>query len=750
MSISNLRRAPLVAAGALAALAVPGSAQQFQYQNGLIPGTARWTEGLEAADADNDGDLDLFVADGDGFSSAGTKRQNVLEINKLIENGILSFADESVARLGVHASNAKGVTTADITGDGYIEALYSNAFNTDPAFLYVNQGAGNPGFFTFEGVARGFTTNVAAGGAMFSDIDDDGDLDVVMNNNYLGSGSGLPRLYENNGSGFFTLIAGAFNAAPAKSSHMDVQMVDIDQNWTVDFFGANRATNGGVAHYLMTNDGAGNFADVSSLIPATSGNVYEADLGDLDGDSDIDLFFVSLSGFADGSMRNNLVPSTTLSFTANAGLGGDDDNEVAYIDFDMDGDYDAFIGSLGAREKLWRNDGNMVWTNSHASIQAVSDSTLDCTVADVNNDGRYDLITGQGESNSAQWVNKVYLNVGGPVDTLAPILTAVKSPATAPKTGPTVVWAKVRDQVLDDGMDYLTGVARYVVMAAPNQVAVSITGGAFVPALSNIPAGSSLLFTNNSGVSQTVTSTTAPYGYDVTIPAGGTYEHFFVAPGTYNFTSLSGGFNGTAQVSGAAATVGGLKGAIQQYRFSMPDTLAGNGVQLVHEIEFTDWAGNVTVSDNGTVVTLVDCGMTTYCTSKPSSLPGCVIGLSTTGTPSASAGSGFTITAGPAPGVNAGLFIYTTQGALGTPLNTPFGFVCIQSPFFRIAGQSAGGTAGVCNGQYQIDFNLFFATQVGDPALVAGSTVEIQCWHRDPPNPGAANTSLAGSFVMCP
>lgn len=750
MSISNLRCAPLVAAGALAALAVPGSAQQFQYQNGLIPGTARWTEGLEAADADNDGDLDLFVADGEGFSSAGAQRQNVLEINKFVENGILSFADESVARLGVNLSNAKGVTTADITGDGYIEALFSNAFNTDPAFLYVNQGAGNPGFFNFEGVARGFTTNVAAGGAMFSDVDNDGDLDVVMNNNYLGSGSGLPRLYENNGSGFFTLIAGAFSDAPNKSTHMDIQMIDIDQDWTVDLFGANRATNGTEAHFLMTNDGAGAFTDVSGLIPATSGSVYEAEVGDLDGDSDIDMFFVSLSGFADGSMQNGLVPSTTLSFAKNANLGGDDDNEIALYDFDVDGDYDAFVGSLGAREKLYRNDGNMVWATSNASIQAVSDSTLDCTIADLDNDGRYDLITGQGESNSAQWVNKVYRNVSGPVDTLAPIITAVNSPATAPKTGPTVVWAKVRDQVLDDGVDYLSAAARYVVLAAPNQVAVSITGGGFVPALSNISAGSSILFTNNSGGTQTVTSTTAPYGYDVTILAGGTYEHFFVAPGTYNFTSTNGGFNGTAQVGGAAATAGGLRAAVQQYRFSMPDTLAGNGTQLVYELEFTDWAGNVAVSDNGAAVALVDCGMTTYCTSKPSSIPACVIGLSATGTPSASAGSGFVITAGPAPGVNAGLFIYTTNGALGSPLNTPFGFICIGSPFFRIAGQSAGGTAGVCDGQYQVDFNTYFATQVSDPSLIAGATVDIQCWHRDPPNPGAANTSLAGAFVMCP
>jgi len=37
--------------------------------------------------------------------------------------------------------------------------------------------------------------------------------------------------------------------------------------------------------------------------------VYEADAADLDGDADIDFFFLSLAGFQDGWVRNDLVPS---------------------------------------------------------------------------------------------------------------------------------------------------------------------------------------------------------------------------------------------------------------------------------------------------------------------------------------------------------------------------------------------------------------------------------------------------------
>jgi len=754
MTSARLTPAPclrLPAAAALCALAVPSPAQQLQYQPGLIPGTARWSEGVEAADVDNDGDLDLFFADGEGLSSAGTQRQNVLVINKKVETGTLSFADESLARLGAHVSNAKGVTTGDIDGDGWVDALFSNAFNTSPASLYVNQGAASPGFFTFDGVARGFTTAIAAGGAMFADVDDDGDLDLVINSSYLGSIAGKPRLYRNDGAGFFTLDTAAFAAAALKSSHMDVQMVDVDGDFDLDFFGANRASNLGGNHFLMLNDGSGTFSDNSATLPVTSANVYEAEVGDLDGDKDIDLFFVSLSGFSEGAVKNNLVPSGTLSFTSQASFGSDDDNEIAQIDYDVDGDYDILVGSLGAREKLYRNDGAFSFVDQSAQITAVSDSTLDCTVADLDNDGRYDLITAQGESNSAQWANKVYLNVGGPQDNRAPEVVALLSPALADKAIPIVVHAKVRDQVLDDGVDHLTASARSVALAAPATVNVTLTPTGFSPPVTSIAPGTSVVFANASGATRTLSGTTAPYTWSVVVPDGQSYEHFFVAQVSHGIAAVPGGFNTTVNVSGGSVTTTpGLHEGVSQYRFGLPNTLGASGVRLVYELEFRDWAGNRTVTTNG-VVALLSCGFSTYCTSKPSSLPGCVPALQASGTPSASAGSGFVVRAAPLPGSKVGLFVYTTQGAAQTPLQLAYGWLCIStSGLRRIASQLSTGTPGLCDGELSVDFNHYYATQGGDPTLVPGASVDLQAWYRDPQSAGGANLTNAGTFHMCP
>ena len=84
----------------------------------------------------------------------------------------------------------------------------------------------------------------------------------------------------------------------------------------------------------MLNDGLGNFTNVSNLVPSSSSSVYEADVADLDGDTDLDLFFVSLSGFSEGGVRNNLVENGTLSFTSGQLISGGDDNEVAMFDFE--------------------------------------------------------------------------------------------------------------------------------------------------------------------------------------------------------------------------------------------------------------------------------------------------------------------------------------------------------------------------------------------------------------------------------
>ena len=148
----------------------------------------------------------------------------------------------------------------------------------------------------------------------------------------------------------------------------------------------------------------------------------------------------------------------------------------------------------------------------------------------------------------------------------------------------------------------------------------------------------------------------------------------------------------------------------------------------------------------------VDNGVSTFCTSRPSSIPGCVPVLDGPGdTLSKSGVSGFyLVTAEPVPGGGGktGILIYTVDGLLSTPLNTAFGDICL-SQFKRAAVPAfPGGTGGACDGIYSWDFGAF---AVGAPAIAAGSTLHIQAWYRDTGNPGGANiTNGIGPVSVVP
>jgi hypothetical protein len=573
----------------LGALAAPAAAQQFQ-QATNFPGTALWSEGVEACDVDRDGDLDLFVADGGNFNSAGVARQNLLWINQTVQGTPFGLVDESIARLGVHTSHAKGVTTGDIDGDGWEDALFVNAFFTSPPHLYENRGAAQPGYFDFTGAARGLTTNLSSGAGMFADLDDDGDLDLVLNDRYNSSTAAPMRLYVNDGAGNFTDSPALLNS-PSRAQQMDVQIADIDGDWDLDVIGINKG-GANAGQILLQNDGTGTFAEAPGLLVVGGGSVYEAEIGDLDGDDDLDLFFTSMSGFAEGVTRNNLAQNGTLSFTNLATFGGDDDNEIAFFDYDMDGDYDAFVGSLrNGSEKLYRNDGNLVFSNQSAQIQNTADSTLDLTPVDLNNDGRYDLVTVQGESGS--FVNKYLVNTG-PVDNRPPVFTAVRLPPAPGPSGPWVVKARIRDQVLDDGVDYLTGTSTCVVQAAPLDLAVTIgAGGSFSAPNPAVGAGTKVTFTNNSGASVNLACQTGPYAFVRTLASGEAWDVVLVEAGSYPFANLTNGTTCDVAVSGA--TLPGLtrKSGPQLWRYDFQDTLGGAAARVCFELRSRDWPGNV-------------------------------------------------------------------------------------------------------------------------------------------------------------
>jgi len=142
------------------------------------------------------------------------------------------------------------------------------------------------------------------------------------------------------------------------------------------------------------------------------------------------------------------------------------------------------------------------------------------------------------------------------------------------------------------------------------------------------------------------------------------------------------------------------------------------------------------------------CGASSsYCLAKTNSA-GCVPSIATSGTPSASAGSGFTISTSNVLDNKFGLYFYSKSAANNAPFQG--GTLCAQPPLVRTMLQNSGGSAP-CGGAFQIDFNAYVASGK-DPALIAGQQVWTQTWSRDPGFAPPNNTSLsdAVSFTLCP
>ena len=131
--------------------------------------------GLRLVDVEDDGDLDVFVAQGTASLDA---RPNVLFIN----DGQGFFIDDSAARLpqGLDA-NSTSADFADVDGDGDLDAVVANV---GPEQLLLNDGTGH----FVEATARhaSFPAEQASTAAAFGDLDGDGDVDLIV----AGTGDG--------------------------------------------------------------------------------------------------------------------------------------------------------------------------------------------------------------------------------------------------------------------------------------------------------------------------------------------------------------------------------------------------------------------------------------------------------------------------------------------------------------------------------------------------------------------------------
>lgn len=216
--------------------------------------SAVWT------DIDNDGNLDLFIANENSPAQ--------LFLNK----GDGTFVDISHGAGIDRTAFSKAAVAGDYDGDGYPDIFVSN-FSGDN-FLYHNNGD-----LTFTEVAKraGVEQPWRSFGAAFLDYDNDGHPDLFVSSYYTSTEEfakgyiGLPRnaegmkLYHNHGDGTFADVSAEVGLDRVLMP-MGCNFGDIDNDGYLDIYlgNGNPSYAAPVPNVLLHNDGGKAFVDISA------------------------------------------------------------------------------------------------------------------------------------------------------------------------------------------------------------------------------------------------------------------------------------------------------------------------------------------------------------------------------------------------------------------------------------------------------------------------------------------------------
>ena len=309
-----------------------------------------------AADFDNDGDIDIVVA-------------NHMSPHALLLNDGSGHFTLDTSMLTEPRLFATSPSWGDIDNDGLLElvlgawvpggdATYGGADGGEdetagPHVLWVYRNSA--GLLRAEQLRSLAVEDRWVFAPRFADFNGDRLADLAVVSDF-----GTSRLLLNTGDGGFEDVTMAMGAGTDENG-MGSAIGDYDNDGALDWFvssifddsGTVEGTWGVTGNRLYRNRGDGSFEDVTELAGVRDGNFgWGASFGDLDNDGDLDLFHVNGWGHVSPKFRgqparlfenlgNGIFAEVATAVAAGGGSG--QGRGTILFDYDNDGDLDIFV-----------------------------------------------------------------------------------------------------------------------------------------------------------------------------------------------------------------------------------------------------------------------------------------------------------------------------------------------------------------------------------------------------------------------
>ena len=252
----------------------------------------------------------------------------------------------------------------------------------------MTQGGPGDAYRFDEGSARSYAAESSSNSIALADLNQDGILDIVTAGSTAGVGMATVRLGSATGT-----FGVATSYATETSASNSVSLADLNADGVVDLLtvgsdgAAGRAT-------VRFGSGNGTFGAATSYLMDSSTS-RDIAIADINQDGIVDLVSAGTSGGTGSATLRFGVGNGTFGASSSFTMDGSSSNAIALADLNSDGRIDIVTGGSGnstgrATVRLATGNGSFGAATSYVTED---NTTRDVELADLNGDGFLDLLT---------------------------------------------------------------------------------------------------------------------------------------------------------------------------------------------------------------------------------------------------------------------------------------------------------------------------------------------------------------------